>query len=146
MTDRFEAFTMLITKIKRNISRLKSEEMTEFNLKSSHVNCLYYISRRESLTATELCELCGEDKAAISRALSYLEKCKLISCESSAAQKRYNTPLSLTAAGKAVAARLSERIARILEEASIGLDDESRRIMYESLEIISKNLEKININ
>ena len=51
-----------------------------------------------------------------------------------------------------VAASLGARAGSIFhvvwnqERKNAGLDDESRRIMYESLEIISKNLEKININ
>ena len=146
MTDRFETFTTLINKIKRNITRLKSEEMNEFSLKSSHVNCIYYLRRHGTLTTTELCDLCYEDKAAISRSLSHLKKCGLIAYSESEGNKKYNTLIHLTESGREVSDKLSARIASVLKDSSAGLDDESRRIMYESLEIISKNLEKININ
>ena len=145
MTDRFETFTFLINKIKRNISRLKAEEMSEFSLKSSHVNCIYYLSRYDSLTATELTELCSEDKAAISRSLAHLDDCGLVSYKESTNRKKYNTPIVLTEQGRTVAERLSKSISKVLEESSAGLDEESRKIMYEGLEIISKNLEKISI-
>ena len=74
MEERFEVFTVLMAKIRRNVQRLKNEEVAEYNLKSPHVSCLYHLFKHESLTATELCELCSEDKAAISRSIVQLEK------------------------------------------------------------------------
>ena len=73
MNERFEMFTVLMAKIRRNIQRIKTEEMAEYDLKIPHVSCLYYLYVHESLTATELCEICYEDKAAISRSLDQLE-------------------------------------------------------------------------
>ena len=69
MENRFETFTVLISSISRSIRRLKTEETAEFNLKSPHVSCLYYLLKHGNMTATELCELCDEDKAAISRSI-----------------------------------------------------------------------------
>jgi len=73
MKERFELFTVLIAKISRSIRKIKTEEMEEFDLKSPHVSCLYYLFKSNNLTATELCEICQEDKSAISRSLDYLE-------------------------------------------------------------------------
>ena len=53
MEERFETFTLLISKLNRSIKRIKSEEMDEFNLKSPHVSCLYYIYKMGALTADE---------------------------------------------------------------------------------------------
>ena len=74
MKERFETFTVLINRISRNIRKIKNYEMAEYNLKSSHISCLYYLYMENGLTATDLCERCEEDKATISRALDYLEK------------------------------------------------------------------------
>ena len=74
MQQRFETFTVLISGINRNIRRIKTEEMEEFDLKSHHVSCIYYLYMQDGLTARELCDLCEEDKANISRALDFLEK------------------------------------------------------------------------
>ena len=95
MEERFEAFTVLISRISRSIRRIKSEEMAEFQLKGPHVSCLYYLSLADGLTAAALCERCDEDKAAVSRSLDYLEKGGYITCESGAG-RRYRTPLHLT--------------------------------------------------
>ena len=74
MEERYETFTTLIGSISRSIRRIKSEEMAAFGLKGPHVSCLYYLSLNDGLTAAALCERCGEDKAAVSRSLDYLEK------------------------------------------------------------------------
>ena len=67
MTERFETFTVLIAKISRNIRKIKNQEMAEYDLRSSHISCLYYLYCTDKLTATELCDRCEEDKATISR-------------------------------------------------------------------------------
>lgn len=74
LKKRFETFTVLINRINRNIRKIKNQEMAEYNLWSTHISCLYYLYQSEGLTATDLCECCGEDKATISRSLDYLEK------------------------------------------------------------------------
>ena len=141
MQQRFETFTVLISGINRNIRRIKTEEMEEFDLKSHHVSCIYYLYMQDGLTARELCDLCEEDKANISRALDFLEKQGYICRES--VQKRYRSPLYLTEKGKAVGRRLADKIDKMLTLASEGLDEQSRGIMYRSLEIISSNLQCI---
>ena len=71
MQERFQTFTVLITKLNRCIRKIKTEEMAEFDLKSPHVSCLYYLYKADSLTAKELCDICEEDKANISRSFIY---------------------------------------------------------------------------
>jgi DNA-binding MarR family transcriptional regulator len=115
--------------------------MEEFDLKSHHVSCIYYLYMQDGLTARELCDLCEEDKANISRALDFLEKQGYICRES--VQKRYRSPLYLTEKGKAVGRRLADKMDKMLTLASEGLDEQSRGIMYRSLEIISRNLQCI---
>ena len=142
MQERFKTFTVLITKINRSIRRIKTEEMAEFNLKSPHVSCLYYLYKAQTLTAKELCDICEEDKAAVSRSIEYLETNGYVTCNSKM-QKRYRTPLELTEKGREIGARIVERIDRILGAASEGLDEAERLVMYRSLALISENLQKI---
>ena len=82
MKERFETFTILINRISRNIRKIKNQEMAEYNLRSPHVSCLYYLYLSDGLTATELCERCEEDKATISRSLDYLETNGYLTCDS----------------------------------------------------------------
>lgn len=142
MQNRFETFTLLISGINRAIQKIKTEEMAGFNLKSSHVSCLYYLYKENSLTARDLCEICGEDKANISRSIKYLESNGYLVCES-AVQKRYLNALKLTEKGMEIGKALAEKVDGILDSASIGITDAERESMYHSLSVIKENLNKI---
>lgn len=140
MKSRFETFTVLITKINRNIRKIKNQEMAEYDLKSPHISCLYYLYTAESMTATELCEKCEEDKATISRSIEYLERNGYLTCETKTA-KRYKSPLILTEKGKQVGQKISDKVNRFLETVSAALSEEERVSLYHSLSIISESLE-----
>lgn len=140
MKERFELFTVLINKISRNIKKIKNQEMAEYGLRSTHVTCLYYLYSADSLTATDLCERCEEDKATISRALDYLEENGYILCESKTA-KRYKSALVLTEKGMAVGRKITDKIGCVLDEICIDLSEEQRAEFYRSLTIISDSLE-----
>ena len=140
MENRFETFTVLVSRISRNIRKLKNQEMSEYNLRSAHVSCLYYLYTGKGLTATDLCECCEEDKATISRALEYLESEDYLFCESKSA-KRYKSPLLLTEKGEQIAGLITDKINWVLEEVSIGLTEEQRLAFYRSLTIISDSLD-----
>ena len=142
MYERFKNFTVLIMKINRSIHKIKTEEMAEFELKSPHVSCLYYLHQESALMAKELCDICGEDKASVSRSLVYLETNGYIVCDSNA-KKRYKATFTLTEKGAEVAARIAKKIDCVLEPASEGISEENRAILYRSLTLINDNLEKI---
>ena len=141
MEERFELFTALITKISRNIKKLKNLEVEEYGLRSPHVSCLYYLYISDGMTATELCEKCEDDKATISRSLDYLETNGFLVCESKSA-KRYKSPLHLTEQGREIGRKVSEKVDRVLDEVSAVLTEEERIAFYRSLAIISDSLER----
>ena len=142
MEKRFQNFTVLVMKINRSIHKIKAEEMSTFGLKSPHVSCLYYLYRFGSLTAKELCDVCAEDKAAISRSIDFLENNGYIVCNDKA-KKRYRSALSLTEKGQEVGLHIAQKIESILDEASKGIDEQDRAVLYQSLSIICDNLEKV---
>ena len=119
--------------------------MAEFELKSLHVSCLYYLYRFNTLTSKELAEICEEDKAAVSRSLVFLENKGYIYCTKDI-QKRYKSPFLLTEKGNSVAMIIVDKVDKILCEASRGLSEEDREIMYRGMTLISENLERICVN
>ena len=145
MQKRFETFTVLINRISRNIRKIKNQEMAEYNLRSAHVSCLYYIYSLENATATDLCERCEEDKATISRALDYLETNGFITRNPESA-KRYKSPLRLTEKGNDVGKKIADKINCVLDAISGGLTEEERVAFYRSLSIISESLETVSKN
>lgn len=142
MYDRFETFTVLILKLSRYIHKIKTEEMSEFSLKSPHVSCLYYLYQRGALTAKELRDICCEDKAYISHSLHDLEQRGYVLCDS-VTKKRYNAAFSLTEAGQELAARIAERVDSVLAPIGNGLTEQERTVLYDSLRKICNNMEKI---
>ncbi len=142
MEERLERFTSLLTAISRSIHKIKTEEMKEFDLKSSHLSCIYYLYKKDSLTAKELCEYCEEDKANISRSIKYLEENGYLSCNSQTT-KRYQCPFRLTERGREVGKRISEKLSHIMEMAGLDIHEDERLAMYHSLSLICDNLQTI---
>ena len=143
MKNRFEMFTNLISKINQQIRRIKMHEVAEFGLKSSHVECLYYLFKYGELTSTELCGYCDEDKASISRSVLNLTNNGYIKCADGKGRRKYRSHLTLTEKGMLVGKSISEKIDKVLFSSSSGLTEEQRQSCYYGLEVISKNLQSI---
>ncbi|MBQ1988300.1 MAG: MarR family transcriptional regulator [Clostridia bacterium] len=141
MQERFETFTVLINRINRNIRKIKNQEMAEYNLRSAHVSCLYYLYTNKGATATDLCERCEEDKATISRALDYLETNRYITRDAESS-KRYKSPLHLTEKGCVVGKKIADKINGVLDAIGEDITEEERMDFYRSLSIISDSLER----
>ena len=140
MKERFRTFTVLITRISRAIRKIKTEEMQEYGLSNVHVSCLYYLFKEKSLTAKEIMDICLEDKASLSRAIAFLEENGYIECDTNQ-KKRYNSCFKLSLAGVKIAEGIAHKIDNILDFAGEGLSEDKRNGMYESLMLISDNLE-----
>ncbi len=140
--DRFEEFVRIISRIHKQIQKIKDLEMRELGLKGPHVMSLFYLSRHEEgLTAAQLCRLISIDKAAISRVLAQLQERGLIEYPESV--RRYRAPAVLTAAGRDISLRIGELICGIVFRAARGMETEARESMYASLYRIAENLETI---
>ena len=139
MQDRFVMFTTLIGNISRSIFRMKSELMSEFDLKSSHVSCLYYLHHGMAKSSAELCRVCDEDKANISRAVKELEERGMIVRQRDSRGRRSGR-LAITDDGHEIAIFITEQIDNILAVLDGAATDEERRIMYKALSGISTRL------
>ena len=75
LIERFESFTTSVTKAYKCIQKIKLAETERMGLKANHVMYMHYLGKNpEGLTAKQLCELCIEDKAAVSRTIVDLTK------------------------------------------------------------------------
>ena len=137
MLQRFESFVTGITVCYKYIQKIKTMEMTEFGLKGAHVMCLFFLHHNpEGLTAAQLCQLCAEDKAAISRTIAFLQERGYID----AGEKKYRAQLHLTESGLEVARRVDCLIEQWVELGGDGLSAQERATFYRALELISANL------
>ena len=142
MQDRFEAFTLLIAGINRSIRRIKTEEMAEFDLKSPHVSCLYYLYKEGALTLKALGDICDEDKAALSRSIDYLEKRGYVTLNNKKGM-RYKAEISLSETGREVAGKVVRKIDGFLKDVGVSLGEEGRAALYSGLRTVNRDLEKI---
>ena len=139
MQDRFVMFTTLIGNISRSIFRMKSELMSEFDLKSSHVSCLYYLHHGMAKSSAELCRVCDEDKANISRAVKELEERGMIVRQRDSRGRRSGR-LAITDDGREIAIFITEQIDNILDVLDDVATDDERNAMYKALTGISNRL------
>lgn len=138
MIQRFQDFVTGITVCYKFIQRIKNAEMTEFGLKGIHVSCLFYLHHNpEGLTAAQLCTLCAEDKATISRTIADLRQRGYIQPGS---EKHYRAPLLLSEAGSAIAKQMDPLIESWVSVGGDGMDDTQRKAFYDSLSLIASNL------
>ncbi len=139
MIQRFQDFVTGITLCYKSIQRIKSAEMEEFGLKGTHVMCLFFLHHNpDGVTAAQLCQLCAEDKAAISRTLVILQEKGYITSD----EKKYRSLIRLTDTGIEVAEKIEELIGPWVMSGGDGLSEEERNTFYHALEVISSNLSK----
>ena len=144
MFDRFETFVTAVNQINRCIQKIKTNEMKDFGLKGTHVMCLFQLRRHpEGLTSSELAHYCDEDKAAISRVISELEKKNLIRNRKVEETRKYKIPVVLTKEGHRVTDKMKDKITSAVSNASDGYTDEERDVFYDVLLKVAENLKQI---
>ena len=140
MVDRFSRFSYAIFEISRCWHKLAAEEMEKCGLKGPFSVYLLALQRNEGVTAAKLCELCGRDKADVSRAVSLMLEKGIIRREGS----NYRAGLYLTEAGRKAAEHVCHRAALAVDLAGQGFSAEDRAIFYRVLETITANLQDLS--
>lgn len=144
MNQRFETFVLSINKIYRCIQKIKDREMAGLGLEGTHVMCLMQLSQcPDGITAAQLSRRCLEDKAAISRSVSRLEKLSLIQFQDSGSPRRYRAKLCLTDAGRALVEKMAILVDQAVQQGGAGLTDNQRENFYYALGVIAQNLQQI---
>ena len=144
MVERFERFSLAISEISRYWHKLTAEEMEKYGLKGTHSVYLLTMYRcPEGVTAPQLGELCGKDKADVSRMMAIMEEKGLVTKEC-IYQNRYGGIFKLTQAGVEAAQQVQLRASLAVEIAGGDLTEENRAVFYDALESITANLRKLS--
>lgn len=144
MLERFAKFSLAINEIYRYWHQLTSEEMTSYGLRGPH--CVYLLSiynNPRGLTATQLCEACGRDKADVSRTMAFLENKGMVTKEGYN-QNLYRGVYKLTDLGIEAAEHVCRRASLAVELAGHDLTPEDRAVFYNALESITGNLRQLS--
>lgn len=143
--SRFEDFVGLITKISKEIQRIKTVEAAKLGLKGSDIMVLYYLSQHEDgLTGAELARESDVTRAAVSRTLARLEQEGFVEMGADDDATRYRMPVRLTEKGKASMAEANAIIQHVVQQAGEELGDSQRRQMYMALNLIYDRLSTIS--
>ena len=135
----FENFTISVLKLNKLVSKIKTYEMREYGLKAMHVMCIYYLSEaKDGLTASELCKLTLEDKAAISRGLALLAQKGYVTYDPNG----YSAKICLTKEGKKLALEVNEKCERAVNAGSAIKSEEDLVFFYKTLNAIAANLQE----
>lgn len=145
MENRYSKFTTLISDIYRSINKIKEMFASKFGIKAKHISCLFYMYDKERLTgdgmtATELCDISGEDKGAMSRYIKELTSMGYIK-EDINKKKKYNTKNYLTESGTKVASCIFDFTERYVNIGGKNMNKEQRDNFYKNLEQILINLQ-----
>lgn len=144
MVDRFERFSFAINEITRCWHRIAGDEMGKYGLKGPYSVYFTTLFRHpKGLTSVQLTELCGRDKAEVSRTISLLESKGLVIREA-VGSSAYRALLRLTQEGFALAEVINQKAAMAVEMVSQGLPPEKRAVFYETLELITNNLQTLS--
>lgn len=142
MIHRFEQLTTGVSQIYKSIRRIKKLEMRSLGLKGTHVMCLYFLhSHSDGLTAADLCTLCKENKAGISRILADLEAQGFIRYAHPQEKKKYRSKAVLTETGRKQAKKVNRLILNAVLKGGQDITSKERDIFYRVLNLISDNLE-----
>lgn len=139
-SERFEHFAYVIAEISRCFHRIAADEMTKYGLKGPHAIYLITIARcAEGVTAPQLCELSGKDKADVSRQMALIEKRGLVTKTGD-----YRRVYTLTEQGRIAAAQVRARASLAVELAGRDLTDDTRAALYTALDSIAVNLRTLS--
>lgn len=144
MIDRFERFSTSILEISRLWHRIAGEAMGQYGLKGAYATYFTTLYRfPDGITSAQLAELSSRDKADVSRAMTLLENKGLVIRQETDG-KAYRARLLLTPSGRELAQQVNTKAQAAVELASSGLQEEKRAILYEALELITANLQKLS--
>lgn len=144
MLSRFEQFAFIIAGIQREVQKIEREEMIKHGYRGAFAIYLAVLSHYdEGLTATEICEVCDKDKAAVSRIIAEMEDKGLVEREKNT-DKIYRAKIFLTEKGKEIAEFVTKRAADVIRTVSDSIIAESEReLLYKMLDGIYKNLRNL---
>lgn len=139
MLTRYEKLSVGVSEITRLLHKISYAEMRRFGLRGAWAKYLLMLYKHKSgLTAAKICELCGRNKADVSRSLAELEERGIIE---KAGKGNYRVKLRLTEQGCEIAEKVNQTAKRAIEFVGKDITAEERDVFYRALDSIVNNLE-----
>ncbi|MBO5286889.1 MAG: hypothetical protein J6B34_02060 [Clostridia bacterium] len=150
-SERFPPFVLFTERIAKNIKRIADIKLEPYGLRSSHLMCILQLAKSgNGLSSSSLAEVCGVDKAFISRITGELSEKNYIVRDSESARGKYKTRFVLTDSGKQIYRICTDVLQECIERVDTNISKKKLEIFYEVLAKIdlgvSDLLKKENIN
>ena len=140
---RFEKFALLIDGVQKCIQKFKMTIAPALGVKGVHVLWIYELFiHPEGLTSAELAIKSNIDPSLISRELASLKRKGYISREATPGKRNYNSRITLTDEGKALANQIQTMALTVQERVNAGVSTEDLKVFYSVLERLHDNLDK----
>ena len=140
--DKFGQFSLGIFAISKYWHKIADEELKKYGIKGPYSLYLTLaLPYEDGLTAAEMVELSGKDKADFSRAAKTFEENGLVE---RCGEGVYKKKIRLTDKGREIANVINERAKKAVELGGSTLTDEEREIFYKVLGTISNNLKDLS--
>lgn len=112
------------------------------NINKTQINILMLIDENRNSSMSEISQMTGIEKSSFTRSVDCLEKNEFITRESTVNDRRI-TKLSLTKKGCKTTALIRNDFDKHLESLITGFSDDERKEFIESLETVSKYINKM---
>ena len=142
--ERFTAFTVILSSVERNLHKLKSEKMSAYGLRATHLTCMIHIEiSPDGLTPTEIAQACSIDKAFVSRITADLIAHEFIKInEKFNDGRKYRQKYILTVKGFNVLKEVKESFDSIMENIQENITDYEMRCFLKVLHTVNDNISK----
>lgn len=139
-TERFTPFVLYIERISKNIKRIADEKMKPYGLRSAHVMCILQLGKSEGgLSSSALAEVCGVDKAFVSRITNELLEKKYITKQEGRLSK-YKVKFVLTESGIEIHRIMNDIVMECLTQVDSRISMKKLEIFYEVLNDVDNGI------
>ena len=145
MLTGFEQLSIGVHELYLTMHRVETKQMEKYGLRGAYVKYLVALLHTpEGLTISQLCEICDQDKAAVSRAVSELVGREFI-WRDNPRKNHYRAKLNLSERGCELAKEVCNSAKDAFDEAVAGLTQEQKDNLYELMFAVSDNLHVIGM-
>ena len=139
---RFEKFTLLIDGIHKCISKIKFDTAPDLGVKSVHLFWVYKLMLHpKGLTAAEIAAVNNVDRSLVSREIETLKKNGYVQTKDNGNKRSYNSRITLTESGLALAKRIKDEAIRIQEAVGANISEDELATFYVTLEKLYGNFD-----
>ena len=144
--EKYLKFNSIISNIEKELQKYKNSNLAEYNLRSTHMQCMILLSKSNGMTAMELVDSCAVNKALVSRVTSDLFERGYIEFTPDSADRKYRKKMVLTEEGSRITEEIIAKITGAVTAVSGNISERKLAIFYDVLFTFEKNIENLSKN